>query len=86
MPELGYDVVFEDWSGIIAPARTPRDIVARANAAISEVVRSPATATTLAGMGVDVNSTSPDEFAALYRSTWERYREVVKSTGFTAED
>ena len=37
-------------------------------------------------MGTDVSTISPDEFAVLYRSTWDRYREVVKSTGFTAED
>lgn len=86
MLELGYDVVFEDWSGLVAPARTPKDIVARANAMIADVLRSPGPAATLAGMGTDVNTNSPDEFAALYRSTWERYRDVVKSTGFTAED
>jgi tripartite-type tricarboxylate transporter receptor subunit TctC len=86
MLELGYDVVFEDWSGIVAPARTPKEIVARANAAIAEAVRIPAAAATLAGMGTDVSTVSPEEFAALYRNTWERYRDVVKSTGFTAED
>lgn len=86
MRELGYDVVFEDWSGIVAPARTPKDVVARANALIAEAVRAPVAAATLAGMGTDVSTISQDEFAVLYRSTWERYRDVVKSTGFTAED
>jgi tripartite-type tricarboxylate transporter receptor subunit TctC len=86
MKELGYDVVFQDWSGLVAPAKTPKEIVARANAAVAEIVRSPAGAARLADIGVEADLNTPEEFAALYRSTWEKYREVVKSTGFTAED
>lgn len=86
LPELGYDVVFQDWSGLIAPARTPREIVARVNALVADVVRSPAGASALDNLGVEVDLNTPEEFAALHRSTWERYRDVVKSTGFTAED
>lgn len=86
MKELGYDVVFQDWSGVLAPAHTPPEVVARANAAIAEVVRSPAGASTLASIGVDADLNTPAQFATLYRQTYDKYRDVVKSTGFTAED
>ncbi len=86
MRELGWDVVFEDWSGLVAPARTPPAIVARANALVQEIVRTPAAETSLRTLGIDVDLNSPEAFAKLYRATWERYRDVVKSTGFTAED
>src|SRR4051812_23407220 len=86
MKELGFDVVFQDWSGLLAPARTPADIVAKANAAVADVVRSPTGAAALATIGVDADLNTPAQFDALYRDTYERYREVVKSTGFTAED
>jgi hypothetical protein len=36
--------------------------------------------------GVESDLNTPEQFAALYRSTWERYQAVVKSTGFTADD
>lgn len=84
--ELGYDVVFQDWSGIVAPARTPREVVVRANAAINDVIRSPAGMQRMADLGAEADVNTPESFAALYRSTYERYREVVKATGFTAED
>lgn len=84
--ELGYEVVFQDWSGLVAPARTPRDVVARANAAVAEVIRSPAGAAAMVNLGAEADLHSPEDFATLYRSTWERYRDVVRSTGFTAED
>jgi len=86
MKELGYDVVFEDWSGLIAPARTPTEIVHHVNALVNEVVRSPAVAAKLVEIGVDADVNTPEEFATIYRNTYEKYREVVKSTGFTAED
>jgi tripartite-type tricarboxylate transporter receptor subunit TctC len=86
MRELGYEVVFQDWSGLVGPARMPRDVVARANAAVAEVIRSPAGAAAMVNIGAEADLNAPDEFAALYRSTWERYRDVVRSTGFTAED
>jgi len=84
--ELGYDVVFQDWSGIVAPARTPREVVARANAAVAELLRSAAGAGVMQNLGFDVDLNTPEEFATLYRSTWERYRDVVAATGFTPEE
>lgn len=86
MKELGYDVVFQDWSGLVGPAKMPRDVVARANTLVAEVVRSPAVAPRLVDIGVEADVNSPEEFAAIYRGTYEKYRDVVKATGFTAED
>jgi tripartite-type tricarboxylate transporter receptor subunit TctC len=84
--ELGWEVVFQDWSGLLAPARTPREAVARANAAVAQVIRSPAGMQAMATIGAEADLNSLEDFAVLYRATYERYREVVKSTGFTAED
>ncbi|HEY8356896.1 MAG TPA: tripartite tricarboxylate transporter substrate-binding protein, partial [Ramlibacter sp.] len=79
-------VVFEDWSGLVAPANTPRDVVARANAAVAEVVRSPAGAAAMEKLGVEADLNTPQEFAELHRAAYERYSGVVKATGFKAED
>ena len=86
MLELGWDVVFEDWSGVVAPARTPAAIVERANAAISEIVRSPAGIAAMEKLSVEADANSVSAFAKIYRETWERYQAVVKETGFKAED
>ena len=86
MEELGYDVVFEDWSGLVAPARTPHALIARANGAVAQVIRSPQGTATMDKFGVDSDLNTPEQFAALYRASWERYQAVVKATHFTAED
>ena len=87
MSEFGYrDVVFQDWSGFLAPAKTPPELVARANAAISAFVQSDKGTEALAKLGTEADAQSVPEFAATVKASWERYRDIVKSTGFSAED
>lgn len=87
MSELGYkDVVFQDWSGYLTPAHTPPEVVARANEYISAFVGSPKGVEALTKLGAEADAQSPEQFAATVKQSWERYRTVVKQTGFTAED
>jgi tripartite-type tricarboxylate transporter receptor subunit TctC len=86
MKELGYDVIFQDWSGLVGPAKLPKDVVARINAHVAEILKTPEVAARMVDIGTEVDINTPEQFAALYRATWERYRDVVKLTGFTAED
>src|SRR5690606_8181657 len=50
--ELGYkDVIFQDWSGFLAPAGMPADLVARANSAVQEVLKEDKVVQALANLG-----------------------------------
>ena len=86
MRELGYDVVFEDWSGLLAPANTPRELIARVSQAVAQIIRSPQGESAMDKFGVESDLNTPEQFAVLYRATWEHYQMVVRYTGFTAED
>ena len=55
------------WNGLLAPAGTPPDVVARLNAAIVKAMRSPAMKEQLAKIGQDPAWSTPDEFAAFLR-------------------
>jgi tripartite-type tricarboxylate transporter receptor subunit TctC len=84
--ELGFDkIVVQDWSGFLAPAGTPSEVVARANAAISAAVESAKVKDAMAKLGMEVGTRSPGAFAETVRESWERYRDIVKASGFTAE-
>jgi tripartite-type tricarboxylate transporter receptor subunit TctC len=84
--ELGFEkIVVQDWSGFLAPAGTPPDIVARANAAISAAVQTPKVREAMATLGMEVGTQTPAEFAVTVRESWERYRDIVKASGFQAE-
>lgn len=87
MQEFGYkDVLFQDWSGILAPAQTPHEIVARMNAAVSDVLRSPKVVDSLAKLGAETEIETPKGFLDLVKADLERYRTIIESTGFTGEE
>ena len=87
MVEAGYkDVIFADWSGLLAPAKTPPELVARANAIVSAYTRSEKGADALAKLGTEADAQGVAEFTATVKASWERYRDVVKATGFQPED
>ena len=84
--ELGFEkIVVQDWSGFLAPAGTPPDIVARANAAINAAVESPKVRAAMATLGMEVGTQTPAAFAVTVRESWERYRDIVRESGFKLE-
>jgi tripartite-type tricarboxylate transporter receptor subunit TctC len=84
--EQGFEkVVVQDWTGFLAPAGAPPDVIARANAAISEAVQAPKVKEAMAKLGIEVGTSTPEAFAKTVRESWERYRDIVKETGFKVE-
>jgi tripartite-type tricarboxylate transporter receptor subunit TctC len=80
--ELGFgDVVADNWSAVVAPARTPPAIVARLNAAINAAVNDPDVRTRFADTGVSAMGGSADDLAALIAEETVRWRKVVSDTG-----
>ena len=66
------------WQGVVAPAGTPRNVVARLNAEISRIVNSPEMRDNLGKQGADVRTNTPDEFAAFIRGEKMKWAKVVK--------
>jgi tripartite-type tricarboxylate transporter receptor subunit TctC len=84
--ELGYpDVVADNWSGVLAPPKTPPAIVAKLNAAFNSVVKDPEVRRKLADNGVSTIGGTPEDLSALITSETVRWRKVVAETGVKAE-
>jgi tripartite-type tricarboxylate transporter receptor subunit TctC len=75
----GFEAV--NWFGMLAPAKTPKAIVARLNEALVKVVRAPEIRSQFAVQGTDPVGSSPEEFAAFMRRDMEKYAKVVKLSG-----
>jgi len=67
------------WYGILAPAGTPPDAVARLNAAIVKVVAQPHVRQALAQEGADPVGSTPAAFGAFIQSERERLGEVIRT-------
>ena len=75
----GYEAVV--WTGLIAPAGTPRDIVARLNGEIGKILRSPDVLPLLVASGIDPAPTSPEEFGAYLKTEFDKWQKVIKDSG-----
>ena len=79
----GYEAT--QWFGVLAPAGTPREIVARLHAEIGRVLQAPDVRERLAGDGADPVGSTPDEFAAFLRSETAKWAKVVRNAGIQPE-
>jgi tripartite-type tricarboxylate transporter receptor subunit TctC len=73
------------WFGYVAPAATPRDIVARLNQEINRAMKLPDVSEKLVGAGLIVVAESPEYFANLIRSDYAKYGKLVRDIGFTPQ-
>jgi tripartite-type tricarboxylate transporter receptor subunit TctC len=73
------------WYGVLAPAATPREIVATLSAAIAKAARSPDTRQRLLDQGAEPVGSSPEEFGALLREEVAKLRDVVRAAGLKAD-
>jgi tripartite-type tricarboxylate transporter receptor subunit TctC len=79
------EYLMDYWYCLVAPAATPKDIQARLNGAVRDVMRMPEVAATLDKSGLLPLTMTTDEFAAYVRKENERWAAVVKAAGIKAE-
>jgi tripartite-type tricarboxylate transporter receptor subunit TctC len=87
MVESGFkDVVAEAWVGVLAPAKTPADVVAKTTAALNKATAGDALTERLAGYSMRPLTLNSSQFGAMLRSDLDRWGPVVKASGFTADE
>jgi tripartite-type tricarboxylate transporter receptor subunit TctC len=79
--ELGYAVDVRDWTGIVAPAATPKAVVARLDTALGAVLAQREVKDRLAAAGFEPAESGADAFAALIRSEVQKWARVVNEAG-----
>lgn len=79
----GYEV--DNWHALVAPAGTPRPVIARLQGEIARVIKLPAVLEKLAAQGVDPVAGTPPELDAFWRAEISKWARVVKSAGVRPE-
>jgi tripartite-type tricarboxylate transporter receptor subunit TctC len=80
----GFDAV--SWWGLLAPAKTPPDIIARMHAATAKALQDPRVKQNLTEQGVDYVLSSPDEFGKFIAGEVTRWAKVIKANGIVTGD
>lgn len=84
--EQGYkEFVMGNWTGIVAPAKTPRDVIDKLATEITRIVRAPEMSQRLQEMGVDALGGTPEAFGKLIRSETARFGKAVRDSGAKAD-
>jgi tripartite-type tricarboxylate transporter receptor subunit TctC len=79
----GYEVT--GWYGLLAPAATPREIIARLNIEAGKIMKLPTSAARLADDGVVTHAEMPEAFATLIRDDQAKWAKVVRQSGIKPE-
>ena len=84
--EQGYkEFVMGNWTGIVAPAGTPKNVIDKLAKEITRIIRTPEMSKRLEEMGVDPMGGTPAEFGTLIRAETARFGKAVKESGAKAE-
>jgi tripartite-type tricarboxylate transporter receptor subunit TctC len=79
----GFEI--DTWWGLIAPAGTPRDVVAKLNTAFVAALNAPDVKTRFTQLMAEPAPTTPEAFAGLIQREYKRYEGVVKASGAKVE-
>ena len=79
----GYEV--DNWHGLVAPAGTPRNVIARLHSEFARAIRLPAIQEKLAAQGIDPVGSTPQELAVFWKAEIAKWARVVKSAGVRPE-
>jgi tripartite-type tricarboxylate transporter receptor subunit TctC len=84
--EAGFpELVVTSWQAAAAPAKTPREIVAKLNEATVKALRSPDVSERMKQIGFDVIAGTPEEFGKFMKAEVDRWTAVVQRGGIKPE-
>jgi tripartite-type tricarboxylate transporter receptor subunit TctC len=79
----GFEIV--TFHGVMAPAATPRDVVARLSQEIAVVLKQPDVARRLTELGFEIVGSTPEGFAELLRRDTAKYGKALREAGVKPE-
>lgn len=79
----GYELT--NWFGLVVPAATPKDLIARIHGDFTRVLQEKDIHDRIAGMGADVVANSPEQFAVFWRNESEKWGRVIREAGIKAQ-
>lgn len=75
----------DSWYGLMAPAKTSRDIVAKLNADVLKAINSPELKKTFNEQGFVAQAGTPEQFADYIKRDAAKFSKLVKKSGIKAD-
>lgn len=71
----------DTWWGLVAPAATPKEVIAKLNQAFVAALKTPETRARFASLMAEPVPSTPEEFGAFMKNELVKYEQVVKASG-----
>ena len=86
LKEQGVDGVnVEQWYGFFAPAKTPKEVIAKLNQGLNKALADPEIIKRIEGHGADVESSTPEQLGELVKKDLAKWRSVVERAKLQAD-
>ncbi len=73
------------WFGVVAPAATPRPVIERLNAEITQALRDPVVVERFASLGLASLADTPESFGRLIAAESSKWRHIIETAGIVAD-
>jgi tripartite-type tricarboxylate transporter receptor subunit TctC len=81
--EQGFDIVANEWYGLLAPAGTPKPIIEKLNTEMKRIMALPGMGDRLAA--IELMATTPEELTAYIKNETDRWGALIRKLGLKAE-
>jgi tripartite-type tricarboxylate transporter receptor subunit TctC len=85
LAELGYPIDIDTWYGLVAPAGTPKEVIAKLNAETMRILNLPELKERTRSQGIELAGSTPEQFSAFLRADIAKWTQVIREFGITID-
>ena len=74
-----------NWYGVMAPAKTPRELITRLNTEVNKIMMQPEPKAKLEEVGTQLNPLSPEQFATFLGTEIAKYAKLIKTANVSID-
>ena len=85
MAELGYPIDIDTWYGLVAPAGTPKEIIAKLNAETVRILSLPDLREKVRTQGIELAGSTPEEFGAFLKADIAKWTKAIREMNISID-
>jgi tripartite-type tricarboxylate transporter receptor subunit TctC len=85
LAELGYPIDIDTWYGLVAPAGTPKEVIAKLNAETVRVLNLPELKERTRSQGIELAGSTPEQFSAFLKADIAKWTQVIREFRITID-
>jgi tripartite-type tricarboxylate transporter receptor subunit TctC len=85
MAELGYPIDIDTWYGLVAPAGTPKEVIAKVNAETVRILNIAELRDKTRSQGIELGGSTPEEFSAFLKADIAKWTKAIREMNITID-